>query len=42
MGWIEGIQGLDNWNGGHLGVRCGDLVQWKFPGLYEGDPNEDS
>jgi len=21
---------------------CGNLVQWKLPGIYEDDPNEDS
>lgn len=28
--------GRDHWKMG----RCGDLVQWKLPGLCEGDPNE--
>jgi hypothetical protein len=34
VGEIAGI-------GGNLGV-CGSTVQWKLPGIYEGDSNEDS
>ena len=32
----------DRWNWGPLAVHCGNLVLWKLPGIYEGDPNEDS
>jgi hypothetical protein len=29
--------------GGTFGVaQCGSLVHWKLPGIYEGDPSEDS
>lgn len=36
--------GRDNWNwdGGSFVEWCGNLVQWKLPGMYEGDPCEDS
>lgn len=26
----------DSWNWGSLGGQCRKLVQWKFPGIYEG------
>ena len=29
------------WVGG-FGGWCGNLVQWKLPGISKGDPNEDS
>jgi hypothetical protein len=28
--------------GGAFGEGCGNLVQWKLPKIYEGDPSEDS
>ena len=35
--------GREGWNGGStLDEWCGNLVQWKLLGIYEGDPNEDS
>lgn len=34
--------GRDDWNWGAFGGDNGNLVQWKLPGNYEGDPGEDS
>lgn len=42
---IRGVRGrkqyLDSWISRALGL-CGNLVNWKIPGVYEGDPSEDS
>jgi hypothetical protein len=27
---------------GHCGGQCRNSVQWKFPGIYESDPNDAS
>lgn len=31
----------DCWNWRTFGKLCGNIVQWKLPGIYRGDPNED-
>lgn len=30
----------DDWNWGVVKECCGNLVQWKLPEIYEGDPSE--
>jgi hypothetical protein len=32
----------DYWNWAWQGVQCGDLVQEKLPGIYEGGPSQGS
>jgi hypothetical protein len=39
--WRESM-GRESWNWGAPGWSCGNLLQWKPSGLYEGDPNKDS
>jgi hypothetical protein len=33
--------GIGNWNRWAFRGRCGKLMQWKFPGTYEGDASKD-
>lgn len=36
---VEGENmGRDGWNWRTFGEWCGNLVEWKLPGIYEGDP----
>lgn len=42
MGWMERIWGQTLGLWGLWGEWCGNLVQCKFPGVYECDPKEDS
>lgn len=34
--------GRDDWNGGAFGVQYGNLVLWKFPGVYGSENRKDS
>lgn len=50
---IEGTRGMGRYDGGKryrerqmewaeaLGMSFGNLVQWKYPQLYESNPNKD-
>ena len=41
--WIERVLGEISGTRGYWGGGQGrNLVQWKFPQIYEGDPREDS
>lgn len=37
-----GTMGRDDWNWGEFEGQCGNLLQWKLPGISESDPSEDS
>jgi hypothetical protein len=42
-GGRRGMKGTSTWRELELGaiwVQCGNLVQWKLPGIYESDPSD--
>lgn len=32
----------NDWNGRAFGKQCGNLLQWKLPGIYKSDHSKDS